>query len=412
MTAESFSFPRRADHRVVAGVAGGFADQFGVDPFVVRAGLFVLSFVGGLGVVLYALGFFMSSDPQMDRVVPKDLDQTRNVSVGLITAGVALIVRSTGIWLGDAFMVPLFVVISGVAVLGAVRPSGTNGPWGVLPVSQLADVLSGRHARVRITLGAALIAVGLIAVGVGDNVSGGLRAGVFATAITIVGVAVLLGPWLARAAQAVAEERRQRIRFEERETMAAHLHDSVLQTLALIQRTADDPRRTITLARRQERELREWLFGSRVDGEASLAAAVRAMAHEVEGLYDLQIEVVVVGDQTMIDDNLALVSLIAALRESCVNVAKHSGVSEAAVFVEVGEHNVEAFVRDRGRGFDRTIASADRHGITQSIEARLARVGGDATITSSLGHGTEVALSVPTQQMSAMAVTHEQDAVQ
>jgi signal transduction histidine kinase/phage shock protein PspC (stress-responsive transcriptional regulator) len=406
MATDALSFSRRGDHSVVAGVAGGFADQYGVDAFVVRGALVVLSFAGGLGIVLYALAYFLSREPVDNPGPTKPIDQRRNVSIGFITAGAVLIVRSTGVWLGDAFMVPLFVVISGVAVLGAVRPSADASPWGALPVSQLADVVGGRHARTRIAVGAALIALGLILVGTGSNVSSGLRVGVFATALTIIGVALLLGPWLARAAQEVAEERRQRIRSEEREAMAAHLHDSVLQTLALIQRTADDPRRTITLARSQERELRDWLYGSRGGRGASLAAAVRTMADEVEALYDLHIEVVVVGDQTMNDESLALT---AALREACVNVAKHSGVEAASVFVEIGADAVEAFVRDRGRGFDRKEAPTDRHGIAQSIVARLERVGGRASISSSLGNGTEVHLTVPSAHRSEVTANAAQE---
>lgn len=395
------SFARRHDHRVVAGVAGGFADRFGVDPLVMRGALVVLSFAGGLGPILYMVGFVASHEPDAESDAEcadaTPVDQRRNLSVGLITLGLALLVRSTGLWLGDAFMVALFVVVSGVVVLGAVvlgavRPQEQSGVWGSLPVSQLADVVSGRHARTRIWMGAALIAFGLILVGAGRNVSSGLRVGVFATALTILGVALLLGPWLAGAAQDVAQERRQRIRSEEREAMAAHLHDSVLQTLALIQRSADDPRRTVTLARRQERELREWLYGGSGSHEATVAAEVRAVAHEVEVLYDMRIDVVVVGDRALTDELRALTS---ALREACVNAAKHSGGTEASVFVEVGADTVEAFVRDRGRGFDRAASSGDRHGITESIEARLDRVGGTAVIESTVGEGTEVHLSVP-----------------
>ena len=187
--------------------------------------------------------------------------------------------------------------------------------------------------------------------------------------------------------------------------MAAHLHDSVLQTLALIQRTADDPRRTVTLARQQERELREWLYGPR-DARGSmvdsLAAALRRAASEVEAAYDVRIEVVIVGDAPMDD---AVDALAQATREACVNAAKHSGVDEVSVYAEVrggwgGTPGAvaEVFVRDRGRGFDRAAAAPDRRGIAQSIEARLERVGGSARIDSSPGEGTEVQLSAPVRE--------------
>ena len=394
-TPEPLNFARRDDHRVVAGVAGGFADQHGVDPFVVRGALVVLSFTAGLGAVLYAVGYFFSRAPGTTLPPPHPPDQRRSLAVGCVTIGVALVVRSTGLWLGDAFMVPLIVVIAGIALSGALRPvAGVNahGSWGPLASSPLVDVVAGKHARTRVIAGAALIALGLVLVGLRGGVSRGLQVGVYATAITIFGVALVLGPWLARAAQDVAAERRQRIRSEEREAMAAHLHDSVLQTLALIQRNADDPRRTVTLARRQERELREWLYGTADDAEPTLAGAIKSMAHEIEGLYDIRIEIVVVGDRPMDDGGVALV---AAMREASVNAAKHSGVDEVSVFVEVGADEVDAFVRDRGCGFERDSSPTDRRGIAQSIEARIERAGGTATVDSAPGRGTEVHLVVP-----------------
>ncbi|MGD9701657.1 MAG: PspC domain-containing protein [Acidimicrobiia bacterium] len=392
-TPEPLRFARRDDHRVVAGVAGGFADQHGVDPFVVRGALVVLCFTGGLGAVLYAAGYFFSQPPGSQLPPAHPPDQRRSLAVGCITIGVALVVRSTGLWLGDVPMVPLIVVVAGIALSGALQPdAGVHGAWGPLASSPLADVVAGKHARARVVAGAALIALGLVLVGLQGGVSGGLQVGVYATAITIFGVAVLLGPWLARAAQEVAAERRQRIRSEEREAMAAHLHDSVLQTLALIQRNADDPRRTVTLARRQERELREWLYGTTGDEEPTIAGAVKSMAHEVEGLYDIRIEIVMVGDRPMDE---GAVALVAAMREASVNAAKHSGVDEVSVFVEVGTEEIEAFVRDRGCGFERDNGPTDRRGIAQSIEARIERAGGSATIESSPGHGTEVHLVLP-----------------
>lgn len=250
-----------------------------------------------------------------------------------------------------------------------------------------------------------MIAFGLVLVGGSGGLTSGLRLGLYATALTILGVAVLLGPWLARTAQEMAEERRQRIRLDEREAMAAHLHDSVLQTLALIQRSADDPRRTVTLARRQEVELRQWLYGKAETTAATVAGAVQEMALEVEGLYDVRIEPVVVGDRPMNDDFAAL---IAATREACVNAAKHSGVQDVSVYVEVTADSIDAFVRDRGVGFDRA-APTDGRGIASSIEARLARIGGSATIVTEPGEGTEVRLSVPYTDAADAAQASPQD---
>ena len=388
---EPLVFARRGDHRVVAGVAGGFADRHGADALVVRCAVFLLAFMGGIGVALYAFGGFVSRPPGTDVGSAHPLDPRRNLSVGAVTLGTALVTRALHLWPGDAFMVPLMVVVAGIAIAGVLRPGAGRSASGAAP---LADVLAGKHARARVIVGAALVALGLVLVGVQDDVSGRLRSGVFATAVTIVGVAILFAPWLARLTQEVAEERRQRIRSEEREAMAAHLHDSVLQTLALIQRTADDPRRTVALARQQERELREWLYGTAAEGEAgsSLAGAVRAMAGEVEALYGVRIEAVVVGDLT-VDERTS--ALTAALREACVNAAKHSGVAEASLYVEVGDSAVEGWVRDRGRGFERETGPSDRRGIAQSIEGRMERVGGTATVDSTPGQGTEVHVVLP-----------------
>lgn len=377
------TFARREDHRVVAGVAGGFADQHGVDRTLVRAALVVLSFAAGLGVVLYAVGYLLSTSDGVRLPPAHPPDARRNVAVVCIVTGVLLVLRTIGLWLGDPVMVPVVVVAAGVVLLGMRRS----------PHTLLADVVAGRHARSRMVAGAVLVAIGLVVAGTRSGVSSGVRVGTIATAITIVGVALLIGPWLARLAQEVAQERRQRIRSEEREAMAAHLHDSVLQTLALIQRSADDPRRTVTLARRQEQELRAWLYGPREAPGETVAAAIRAVVQEVEALYDVRVDLVVVGDVALpVDDRLA--ALVAATREACVNAAKHSGVDELSVFVEAAPDRVEAFVRDRGRGFD-DVAPSPGRGIADSIRTRMERAGGGWSIDTAPGRGTEVHLVLP-----------------
>jgi signal transduction histidine kinase len=242
-----------------------------------------------------------------------------------------------------------------------------------------------------VLVGAGLLALGLVVVGTQDTLSGTVRVGVFAAAVSIVGVALLVGPRIAALARAAAEERRQRIRSEEREAMAAHLHDSVLQTLALIQRNADDPRRTASLARQQEHELREWLFGGGVSAAPTFAAALAAMARDVETRHDVRVEVVTVGDAPLDD---ALQAVVAAAREACVNAAIHSGDPGVSLYAEVEDRGVEVFVRDRGRGFDPGADRGGRRGITQSIVGRLERIGGTAEIVSSPGHGAEVRLRV------------------
>jgi signal transduction histidine kinase len=391
MTPQSLAFARRDEHRVLAGVAGGFADQHGIDPMVVRGVLVVLSFAAGLGLLLYAVGALVSQPAGTPMPAGHPRDARRGASVVAIFLGLLLIVRSTGIWMGDALMVPLVVVGAGVVVLGLMTPTMDERS----NAAQWTDVGTGPRARARLLTGAVLVAVGLLMVGAREGVSRNVRTGAFATALTVVGVAVLLGPWLARLAREAAEDRRQRIRLHEREMMAAHLHDSVLQTLALIQRTADDPRRTVTLARQQERDLREWLYGPQSLTGGTLASAMRAMTSDVETTYDITIELVMVGDADLTD---AYLGLVAAAREACVNAAKHSGVAAASVYVEVRLQSVECWIRDRGRGFDvaeHETSGTERRGIADSIEARLERFGGTARIESAHGAGTEVHLVLP-----------------
>jgi signal transduction histidine kinase len=209
---------------------------------------------------------------------------------------------------------------------------------------------------------------------------------------TVAGLLLILGPWLYRLASQLTDERRDRIRSEERSALAAHLHDSVLQTLALIQR-ADTQQRMAHLARTQERELRAWLFGKvGALADETLASALEALAGRCESHYPVSVEVVVVGDAPL-DEGLE--SLAAASGEAMNNAASHSGSSSVAVYAEVEPQWVTVYVRDEGRGFDVNSIAEDRRGIRDSIEARLRRVGGTATIQSAPDAGTEWILTLP-----------------
>jgi signal transduction histidine kinase len=186
----------------------------------------------------------------------------------------------------------------------------------------------------------------------------------------------------------LAAERAERVRSQERAELAAHLHDSVLQTLALMQKRADDPREVAALARRQERELRAWLNGRRPD-EASLAAALEAAAQEVEDDHGVPIDVVTVGDVPLGERSAALV---AAAREALVNASKFAGPEPISLYAEVEGDRIEAFVRDRGPGFDPAAVPEDRRGVRESIVGRMERHGGRATVHAAPGQGTEVEL--------------------
>jgi len=212
--------------------------------------------------------------------------------------------------------------------------------------------------------------------------------------LVIAAIVLFLGPWWVRIARDLVLERQARARAEERADMAARVHDSVLQTLALIQRSADDPQTVVQLARAQERELRSWLFEGRAPGDTevtSFAEGVREIQRDVEARHGVPVEVVTVGDCPL-DEHLS--ALLAAAREATVNAAKWSGASVISLFAEVEPDKVEVAVRDRGSGFDPDSVPADRKGVAESIRGRMLRHGGSATVQSTLGEGTKVTLTM------------------
>jgi signal transduction histidine kinase len=212
---------------------------------------------------------------------------------------------------------------------------------------------------------------------------------VLPVAVVLIAFTVILAPWWIRLVRGLAQERAERIRSQERAEVAAHLHDSVLQTLALVQKRADDPREVAALARRQERELRAWLNNTRPSGTATLAGALETAAAEVEADHHVPIDVVTVGDGPLDDRATALV---AAAREALVNASKFAGPEPISLYAEVENGRAEVFVRDRGPGFDPEEAAKDRRGVKDSIIGRMERHGGQATIHSTPGSGTEVEL--------------------
>jgi signal transduction histidine kinase len=243
----------------------------------------------------------------------------------------------------------------------------------------------------RIVAGGVLITAGLATFLAANDAFNAMRNVIVAVAVTLAGAVLILGPWMLRIGRQLTEERRERIRSQERAVMAAHLHDSVLQTLALIQRSKT-PDEVAALARGQERELRAWLYGKTpLDGQDSLAAAIDHTAADVERLHHVTIETVTVGDCPMTESLRALVD---ACREAMVNAAHHSGSPTMSVYVEVGPERVDAFVRDQGRGFDLALVPPDREGIAGSISGRMERYGGTATVASTVGAGTEVHLTI------------------
>jgi signal transduction histidine kinase len=264
------------------------------------------------------------------------------------------------------------------------------------PLLGLAEGNRRSRTVARVAIASLLLGGGLAILLPGQTSHAMLRA-LGGVALVLAGVVLVLGPWWLRIARDLVVERQARARAEERADMAARVHDSVLQTLALIQRRADDPQKVIQLARAQERELRSWLFDGRapgsIDGQGlTLAAGVRLIQQEVEAQHGVIVEAVTVGDCELDDD---LSALLAAAREATVNAVKWSGASVVSIFAEVEPAEVSLFVRDRGRGFDPDAVPADRKGLAESVRARMARRGGSATIRSAAGEGTEVSLTMP-----------------
>jgi signal transduction histidine kinase len=305
----------------------------------------------------------------------------RTVGLGLLTLGALLLFGRLGLLLPAGFVWAVALSAIGFGLVWA-RTDEEDRTRGLLW---------------RAVGGGLLLVVGLgLLFASGGVLSriGGLGLAVLATAA---GVGLLLGPWIARLLSDLATERRERIRSEERSEIAAHLHDSVLQTLALIQR-ADAPGRARTLARRQERELRAWLFDERPpDGEgadATLSTALERVVTDVEDRHDIEVDLVVVGD---CPTDARIDALVAAVREAAHNAARHAGVPEVSVYVEVEPARVSAYVRDRGKGFDPAAVEPGRVGVRESIVGRMARHGGRADVHTAPGEGTEVTLEVPRQ---------------
>jgi signal transduction histidine kinase/phage shock protein PspC (stress-responsive transcriptional regulator) len=393
---------RRQHGRVVAGVAAGIGDTLGVDANVVRCGFLVLTLAGGLGAVLYGAGWLLmrAGDPDLR---PRRTDAVSSVAFSAVVLGVLLLGRSVGPWPGDVIVWPLVAAMVGLAILSMRPRDPVSEPpdWPFLRrlPPEAADAVgvlfaTRRGSLARIIAGTVCIAAGLAAFFVSVDSWRALQGGVIGAVVVIVGFALIIGPGVWELLAQLMRERRERIRSDERAEVAAHLHDSVLQTLALVQRRADDPREVVRLARMQERELRAWLLGGgEPDGSpnGSVGSALDALAAEVETEHGVPVEVVRVRDCPAV----GLQPLLLAAREAIANAVRHSGAPSVSVYLEVEPQRVSIFVRDRGRGFDPDGVAPDRRGISGSIVDRLARAGGAAKVRSTPGDGTEVEMSLP-----------------
>jgi signal transduction histidine kinase/phage shock protein PspC (stress-responsive transcriptional regulator) len=411
-------FVRRSEGRLVGGVASGLAVHLGVQALAVRVTFALLAALGGFGVVLYlGLWIFTPLDQTLARReaeqapagiaaatrsgkrrrrlrAPRKGDIGQLAALVLLGAGLTLLVQQTPLGVSPTVFVPLLLAGLGVALIWRTADEQERQRMTVLsPRAPWLAPLVGKGGAVavfRLAAGAAVIVAGVVAFLVGQGQLEATLDSLLGVSAVVVGLALILGPWLWRLWRDLESERRERIVSQERADVAAHLHDSVLQTLALIQKHAHDPREVVRLARGQERDLRGWLYDDQADDESSFAAALRTAAAEVEDFHGVPVEVVTVGD-TGIDDRTRAV--LKAAREAAVNAAKHSGADKVDIFAEVEGDDVELFVRDRGKGFDPDAVPEDRLGVRRSVVDRMHRHGGTAEIRSAPGEGTEVRLS-------------------
>lgn len=386
----AFRFARSRHDALIAGVAGGIGERIGVDAVLVRIAFVLLSFAGAVGVCLYLAAWFIALDPG-DRRAPraKEPSAVQDVAFGAIVYGSVLMLRSVGLWLGDPIGVPLLIGAGGAAVVYVGAGRERRPKW--KSAALVRETPTGRPSLAHLVFGGVFVLGGVIWFLTSNRNFSGSLAVILAVCVTVVGLAIVFGPWIYRMANQLGEERRELIRSEERAELAAHLHDSVLQTLALIQRNSGSPRKMANLARRQERELRAWLYGQpEVSGQ--LGAAVRDMADEIEQSHDVTVETVMVGDCPMDDRTNAVLQ---ACREATMNAAHHSGSDEISVYIECEPHELNAYIRDRGKGFEPDHVPDGRRGIADSILGRIQRHGGRATITSASGEGCEVQMTMP-----------------
>ncbi len=379
--------------RLIGGVAAGAAARLGISPWIVRAAFVALAFAGGAGVILYAALWVARGEPS--GAAGPVTGVFRLVAIVTAAAGALLAVDAIAPYDADIAW-PALLVAVGIAVIWQHLQPREHEWWrriaGSAPGGALGAALGGPGAAARLIIGVVLVGLGIAGTLAALDALAAAQEVVLAVAATAIGLALIFAPWIIRLARGFTEERAERIRAQEREEMASRIHDSTLQTLALIQRSAGDAATTARLARRGERELRGWLFPAAAAGEETVRGAVERMAADVEELHDVSVDAVCVGDAP---GSEPLQALLAAVREAAVNAAKFAGVDSLSVYVEVEEGRASAYVRDQGRGFDPGAVAPDRHGIRDSIVGRLRRYGGDARVRSAPGEGTEVEMEVP-----------------
>ncbi len=409
--------PRRAyrdpEAGYLGGVAAGVAAHLGWPVVRVRIAFVLLAAANGAGVALYAaLWLWLPTAPAVEPapgLAAAERGGRRTTRRGLADVGPAVALAALAIGalfvaqvvLGTGLVLWVLVLgLGGVALIWRQADESSRERWRdttgrIDPVRALVGS-GGWAAWSRIVVGVLMLVTALVLFALRSGRLSVALDVLVATGLGLVGVLLVLGPWLVRLLNDLGEERAQRVRSQERADVAAHLHDSVLQTLALIQKNAADPAQVARLARAQERDLRSWLFEDAAPS-GSLSAALAALAADVEADHNVTVEVVTVGDLVLGERTHPV---LLATREAVVNAAKHAGAGRVDVYAEASATALEIFVKDRGGGFDLDAVAADRHGVRGSIMDRMERHGGSARVTSRPGEGTEVVLRMPLEDKS------------
>ena len=391
---------RVADGKWLGGVCTGLAQHLGWPVSAIRLAFVILSAVQLVGVVIYAILWLVLPPARPPERAPgleshsrtglrpaarlRGRDLASLAAITSVAVGVVWLLQLLGWGIDGEYFWPLVIAASGIALIwrqADAVATPNKGPGLIRP---------RWPSIVRVGVGVGLVAVGFVLLISNELGSEDLPKIALIIVAGIAGLGVVVAPWWYRSRQALAEAREARILSDARADMAAHLHDSVLQTLALMQRQSYDPLAVQTLARRQERELRAWLYDEQVP-QTTLKAALASAAAEIEDERKVPVEVISVGDRELDEASMVLVQ---AAREAVLNAAKHSGATKIDVYAEVSEDDISVFVRDRGRGFDLDAVAADRHGIRDSIIERMQRHGGTAVVRTAPGEGTEVRLEM------------------
>jgi signal transduction histidine kinase/phage shock protein PspC (stress-responsive transcriptional regulator) len=399
---------------LIGGVAMGLAHHLAVPVLWVRAAFVVAAAMGGLGIAFYAgLWVMLPADAQLETTSPGLASATRGgrrpgalrrivdagpaVALVALAFGAVLLIQAV---LGSgALLWPTAIAVAGIALLWRQADEAQRERWmntgGRMDPVNAVFGRGGWAAYARVALGVALIVAALVLFNLRSGSLSMARDVTVAGLLTLVGFGIVVGPWFYRLATDLSAERAERVRSQERADVAAHLHDSVLQTLALIQQNAANGPVVARLARAQERDLRAWLYAGEPGhggDERTVASALRLLAADIEDAHGVSVEVVTVGDCDLAE---SIRPVVAAAGEAVTNAAKHAGTGLVDVYAEVSAESVEVFVRDRGVGFDPESAVGNRHGIRDSILGRMARHGGSAEVRSTPGEGTEVRLHLP-----------------